>query len=28
VDIAARRDLRGAERYVAGRSAIERKAAR
>jgi release factor glutamine methyltransferase len=27
VDIAARRDLRGAERYVAGRSAAERKAA-
>jgi release factor glutamine methyltransferase len=27
VDIAARRDLRGAERYVAGRSAADRKAA-
>jgi release factor glutamine methyltransferase len=28
VDIAARRDLRGAERYVAGRAADERRAAR
>ena len=28
VDIAARRDLRGAERYVAGRLAVERKAVR